>query len=429
MLRLAYLIITFLIVLVVTAVTYPFMLLYFAIMYVLAYPLIFVGKLIYKPFEFIFRIITLGAERLIDALYVKINRVRYKCGKCGRPFKLPGYRCPECGALNYKLKPTLKHIFKGECVVCGRKLPTMTAGKKRRLDAVCPYQDCRADVYDGAYTAITIPVIGAPSSGKTSFIAGAFDEMTAFGSGRGFCCTIVQSPEDRLKTDIHILRTGGSVMATKDMRLEYFSVKYRPVRSEAFDLISLCDMAGEAYNDKNAVSSQNAFTYADGLIVVIDPMSLPLFREKNPRLQGSAYDNYDISLYRDTSMIIHSVADALRVVRRLGRRELIKTKLAIVFTKCDLPGLDEMIGSRAVKKYIKSNPGTSKVKAMNALGDSFLSEYAVDIRQALISEFKTVRYFSSSVYITKNGRRAYCARGCAKPVLWLASSKSKRVGR
>ena len=176
-------------------------------------------------------------------------------------------------------------------------------------------------------------------------------------------------------------------------------------------------MAGELFSSDAKIGTQIGYRYANAFILIIDPLSITDYRNKLSRITRVVDYNYSSAEIDETLDVL---VNTLENMYCITAKDMLKTDVAVVFAKCDIPDLVNKIGEEAVREYIEFHPGTSETDAQNAVCEAFLSEYGEsNFLKSLRSKFKTVRFFlSSSLGHNKNGT-PFVSSGVHLPVLWL----------
>lgn len=358
--------------------------------------------------------ISFAVVAFLDMVYRGIKRISSVCPNCQRRFDLPAYLCPSCGRKHSRLIPSRYGIFKRKCL-CGIKLPTTFLNGRQKLQAIC--HECGFDLRDGGnHVDICIPVVGGTNAGKTCFITAAISQLEKNAvSNKEYDFEYISNGLNDYQDSIQMMEKGYLPGKTKDMRLKYYQFYLTPKKEKVKRLVSVCDIGGETYADSNDIGSQIGFRYANAFIVVIDPLSIAEYKKE-------AEKAVDLTKYGASTMkideILSRLVGTLENLYNITSGVMLKTDVAIVFTKCDLPGLDEQIGKQAVYDYMQ-NHHTTKEEASNSLCEDFLRKYQENnfVNNAK-SKFKTVQYFTCSS-LGNRSSGAFCPEGVEEPVLWI----------
>lgn len=374
--------------------------------------------LIYLWFTFLF---------LMDSLMRHIHKIVSSCPNCQKKFALPHYLCPKCKTVHTKLRPSKYGILKRTCT-CGAKLPTTFFNGRQKLEAICPH--CGTMLTGGGYHVnISIPVVGGPSSGKTCLINQAIGELERIAEPElGFEYEYIQG-NNTLQENLQRLSQGYEPEKTSEMRLIYYEFYFTPKGKKVKNEISLCDVGGEVYMDSNELNDQIGYSLANAYLMVIDPLSIGAFRaEMEKKININDYTPSSLAIDESLSILIKTLEN----MRNLSAKTKVEENLAIVFTKCDIPGLNDKIGDPAVDQYIADNQ-TEKVKitrmqARNKICEQFLIDYdETDFVNTVKSKFNNVQYFTSSALGHTVDGSKFTPVGVADPILWLIDKKSPTI--
>lgn len=359
-----------------------------------------------------------------DWVYRTIHRISSVCPNCQYRYDLPAYVCPSCGSVHSRLIPSKYGIFKRECL-CGRKLPTTFFNGRHKLTAKCPR--CGFELQNGGKLVnVCIPVVGGTSAGKTCFINMAISQIEQIAAAGGsYDFSYVSNGMNEYEDIVRGMKRGFLPDKTGDMRLKFYQFYFTPKSEKIKRLISICDVGGEIYADTGMIGSQIGFRYADAFIIVIDPLSVAKYRKEvagmiDPAKNGASPMPID--------EILSGLVATLENLYSISSKTMLKADVAIVFTKCDLPGLDEQIGRRAVDRYVR-NHNAAKEAACNILCEAFLRKYEEDnFVNSVKSKFNSVRYFTCSS-LGDRSKGSLAPEGVEEPILWLISQILKNSAR
>lgn len=362
---------------------------------------------------------------LADTIYCLVKKISSNCPNCQNHFSLPVYICPNCGAEHTRLRPSKYGIWKRTCE-CGYKLPTTFFNGREKLEAHCP--TCGMNIKDGGkHVDICIPVVGGTSSGKTCFIHQSIAAIDKSASDLGLHYEYSPNGMDDYADNMNNINHGYLPEKTNDMRLKYYQFYLNPASSKVKTLVSLCDVGGEVYSDSMSLGEQIGYKYANAFLLVVDPLSITMFREEiqkqsvNPSSYGCSSDSVD--------EIISMLITTLENMFCISSKDMLKTDVAVVFSKGDLPGLSEKIGDAAIEKCIQENPALSRFEAQNTVCENFLKEYEeINFLNSLKSKFKTIQFFCSSSLGHNMDGTPFEAHGVEDPVLWLIDKTSPSMG-
>ena len=351
----------------------------------------------------------------LDLLYRMIRRISVVCTVCQRRFDLPVYICPSCGAEHTRLVPSAYGILYRTCN-CGKKLPTTFFNGRQKLDSHCPF--CKTPTPgSGHQMEIIIPVIGGPNSGKTCFVSTAINSIeknTALRASHDIAVT--GSAKTEYDDIIADMKAGALPDKTRDMRMKYYQFYFTPKSEKVKRLVAICDIGGEAFRKDSVVGVQIGLRYANSFLIVVDPLSVADYRKEVEKrgIKTVPYNPCDLAIDQMLARFI-SVLDNFKGGRSKSN---VKNDVAVVFTKCDIPGLDTEIGKKAAALYASRN-NVTEAEAQKKLCEEFLHKYGEsNFVQTLNSRFKNVRYFTCTSLGGVNCS-SFAPEDVDKPVLWL----------
>ncbi len=361
-----------------------------------------------------------------DWIYRSIKRISTSCPQCQGKFSLPTYVCT-CGRKHTKLVPSKYGAFKRRCD-CGRKLSTTFFNGRHKQGGkwICP--QCGYELGGPLQVDIPIPVVGGPSAGKTCYISMAISELERNASS-GYGLNFEYKPNDALGDDYADnkanMSRGKLPLKTSDTRLRYYQFYLTPKGEKIKNLISICDVAGETYESNDEMGRQIGYKYANAFLMVVDPLSVTRFREE-------IADQIDVHKYgasvRAMDEVLNTLINTLENMKCLNSKNMIKTDVAVVFSKCDIPGLDEKIGDQAVAAYMQTNDVHDKYEAINAVCERFLIEYEEEnFLNSLKSKFKSIQFFTCSALGHVANGTQFIPTGVEEPALWLIDKASPSI--
>lgn len=221
----------------------------------------------------------LGLLWLIDRIYIMINKIKNACPNpdCQAPFLIPTYECPGCGEKHTNLVPSKYGILKRTCL-CGTKLPTTFLNGRGQLKAYCPECDTALSG-DTASRQYAFPVIGGPSVGKTCFINMAIDQMMSdVAPARSWEMSFISDTEEKDHAlAMKSLNQGVRLMKTELNSLTAYQLMLKLPNEKIGRRIYVYDISGEMFSSSSDVQNNLAYSYANGFIFIIDPLTLNQF--------------------------------------------------------------------------------------------------------------------------------------------------------
>lgn len=362
-----------------------------------------------------------GILWLIDRIYIMINKIKNACPnpECQASFFIPVYECPECGAKHTELVPSKYGILKRTCL-CGEKLPTTFLNGRGQLKAYCP--ECGIELSgDTASRQYAFPVIGGPSVGKTCFINMAIEQIMnevapAYGWKMNF---ITEADKKDHSIAMESLNRGIPLKKTMLDALTAYQMMLTLPNEKIGRRIYVYDIAGEMFSSSSDFQNNQAYSYANGFIFIIDPLTLSQFAME-------VEDKIDLNEYgasaKDFDEILNIMLINLEKMFGSKDKDTLNRNLAVVINKVDVPTLEEKIGETAAQQYLVENTDSCKsyADARNVVCRDFLLEYgAGNFVRTAEAKFKTVRYFTCSALGHNHRGQPYEGKNVVDPVLWL----------
>ena len=367
--------------------------------------------------------------KFIDAIFCLFKGISTNCynPNCERKFRLPIYRCPKCGRLHYHLVPSKYGILKRTCL-CGTKLPTTFLNGRGQLKAYCP--ECGTALSgDTASRQYAFPVIGGPSVGKTCFINMAIDQMMSeVAPARSWEMSFISDTEEKDHAlAMKSLNQGVRLMKTELNSLTAYQLMLKLPNEKIGRRIYVYDISGEMFSSSSDVQNNLAYSYANGFIFIIDPLTLNQFAM-------DVEDKVDLNAYgassKDFEDILNIMLINLEKMFGLKDKDTLKRNLAVVINKVDIPTLEEKIGEIAAQQYLAENAETCKsyMDARDAVCRNFLEEYgAGNFVRTAEAKFKTVRYFTCSALGHNHEGQPYEGKNVVDPVMWLLQQADSSI--
>jgi hypothetical protein len=162
-------------------------------------------------------------------------------------------------------------------------------------------------------------------------------------------------------------------------------------------------------------------------MLLIDPLSIPDYRNEVSK-------TVNLTEYKGGAQPIDEMLDTfvrtLTNIFSIKRNAMLKTDVAVVFTKADIPGLDEKIGKSAVLKNASSDKSKVRYEVQNKLCEQFLRDYNEhNFLNSLKSRFKTVQFFACSALGHVYNGKPFVASNVEEPLFWLVRKRSKVIDK
>ena len=410
--------------------------------------------------------------KCIDIVYLKLRRVSQVCDRCHERFTLPVYLCPRCGKAHRNLMPNRYGALHHRCE-CGERLGssvlafsslrrslqrrrkpwqkpsvvwallTLTFGHPRRsLQAICPncLKSGRIERVQGSGSrSILIPVVGGESAGKTALITAYTHRLIESRLPKHGLESEFYS--DEKKNMFGIMQQNyrqGTVQKTATVTVDeassVFSLSFyiRGGKLKPQRLIQIYDIAGETFVTNQEHEQQRQYDHCDGIVLVIDPMSLP----NAEALWGSQLASGDRSTISSARLedVMSALNNNLRETTRLDRSGKLDTPLAVVLGKIDeAKGLIDRVGPGAVARLRRLNPElwANDDDAMDFLCRQFLVDMDMpEIVDLVAQNFKTSRFFAvSAIGHTAGDGSSFEPWNVDKVMDWIVSRSDPDLAR
>lgn len=379
-----------------------------------------VDRIIYF-FLNIFIAVVYLAIRLITCILIPVSRivdgtmrVEQHCPHCYNTFKLPYFRCPYCGEIHRQLIPAKSGLFFARCS-CGHFLSCSVISKRDKLSSVCP--KCNTDLAASNAKQFSIQIIGGNSAGKTAFIA-AFQHLYQANIGAS-SCSVRGEPKDAFN-DLEAMFNNGYTEPSPPTEVIPYTLVHQTGASAEQSLV-FYDIPDEILLSEEYERNPLNFGYSDGIVVIIDPLSISSVRTECEKLDadsanGSSEDNPE-------SIVIHFITKFSEISGRMARK-MSSVPVAVLIAKSDVKGIKNKIGLLKIRSIFKADPEKYQNNLETAT-DEVCRQYLTDIGLSNIlnnldAVFSMVRCFpiSSIGHISKRGL-PFEPYGVVEPIAWI----------
>lgn len=355
--------------------------------------------------------VLIWALRLADVARRRIRHASYECPVDHERFSLPVYVCPSCGAEHVRLVPGRWGILKRECS-CGKTaLPTAVINGRQRVPQRCPSGHPMSG-FLGFAENLPVAIVGGPSSGKSTFLAGALIELDD--PSAAVSLEPLSESRDAYSQLVEAMRAGIPPKKTTDERAPALVAEVQGSgRSRA---LYAYDVAGEVYGAEDKVRGLQFLARSSGLAILVDPFSIP-------RVAADRADE----LTSLAQHILPSSEDPMRVFERLlatlkeSGADIASMPLAVIVAKADACGIDREIETLALT--------VGRDQAPRAWLDA---NGAGNLVRAIDGEFKQVAWFSTSALgrmPIPGDSSAFIPRGALAPILWILGRRHVHPGK
>ncbi len=253
------------------------------------------------------------------------------CTNCYSKFNIPYYICPSCGQIHKNLVPGPYGILKRKCN-CKKLIPTTNMGGRYKLSAKCPI--CFKEVENSEVPSVCISVIGGEAVGKTSFIHTSLNSLIG---------------------EVSKNISFNKIESTDECKSLY-KVFIKSQSSQSDKLLYLYDIKGENFNSINSIIRQKYYKYVDGLIFVIDPLSI------DGVVNGNFIKNQNINKSININDLLDRFIISLKKLREIEVDKIINIPIAVVINKMDIIDYDgiavdflKAVGEEKIVRKIQYN--------------------------------------------------------------------------
>ena len=365
---------------------------------------------------------------ITDKVYMFYHRLSTACPNpsCQRKFKLPVYECDRCQVKHRRLTPGKYGVLKRRCQ-CNNIMPSTFFNGRGKLKSYCPY--CGWELSgDTSSKQFTIPVVGPPSVGKTCYINMAIHSlMENTAPSKQWNISFANSSEQKeYDTVIEAMKKGYKPAKTDFDSLTAYQLMMKIPTDSISRRIYLYDIAGEQFTRSGAVLENKAFSYVNGIVFLIDPLSIDEIRYQ-------AEENANTLEYGISSIEFDDVLDVMlnnfdTMLKNRRMNVTINNNFAVVINKMDVPLINEQIGNSAAEKFLRENKQCrSIVEAQSILCREFLMKYRGNFVRKIEYKFKNVKYFACSSLGHCNNGQAYAGINVENPLLWILSMSDNGI--
>lgn len=344
-----------------------------------------IGLLIILLINFTTCFVLIMSERSI--IFARSGFAKCPHAGCHRRVPLPYYRCPSCGVTHSRLIPGRYGIFLRTCQ-CDRgvKLPTLFWFGKRKLPSQCPY--CNRPFLEELFADnLHIPIYGGTSTGKTMYMMAATKQLMDQKCSRVSAFLI--DPKSRHNYDT-LWSKEFDAGKVRDKTSQVLPDAYLLSIKRGLGLphsVYIYDPAGESLIQQSDLRGHSFLRYMDGMILLIDPLSLNFF-------QNTKFNASDRPSLTDPIEVINNIVNVLETRAGLNRNKPYGKRLAVVLTKCDITAIRGVFG---LEEYYNGDEnweqqGTIESEKIKA----WFKKQEVPLLQLLETRFKYIRFFAVS---------------------------------
>lgn len=354
------------------------------------------------------------------------RRVEQHCPHCYAAFRLPYFRCPHCGEVHKNLIPGRCGILVAKCT-CGHFIPCSVLSHRSKLVGVCPNPKCEKDLAASNARQFFIQIIGGNSSGKTAFSAAFQHQYLKLAQDNGGYI-ISGEPKDVFDA-LESMYTNGLTEPSSPFEVSSYNYVHHLKGTAAHSLI-FNDIPDEVLLSEEYEKSPLNFGYTDGIIIIIDPLSVASLRNECIR-QGDTSALSGFSTDNCEAIIVDFINKFSEIVGRPARK-MSDIPVAVLIAKSDIKRIKSSIGLPKIKAQFKKEPekySSDLSVARDEICRSFLNDIGLaNVVNNLESVFSDVCYFPiSAVGHTPEAGVAFEPFGVIDPVTWIAKKRQSAV--
>ena len=358
----------------------------------------------------------------LDALVFWIQSIFIVCPHCHKTLKELYFKCPDCHRVYTELRPNWLHVFHLSCP-CGKKLATTRIFGRSDYVAYCPH--CRQAIgkRGGESQIVAFPIVGGPSSGKTAFLMSTIRCLTTTIADAKRWTPSFPYQKDALYADKlrRLFNAGIRPDKTNDRVPTAFCVDYAGRGLGESKRLCLYDPSGETFaQDWEQLQKQKYYNFMAGAIIVVDPFALPMLKEQIGEKIAALGDDLNVCpvdqdlcaerfFTRIASDSARKAEDGEETFALYSKKEL---PCAVVVTKADALGLDNLIGEEGIRRFREKYPRYNYEDALDQVCRYWLQRWGgANMLNRLDHEFGKCRCFSVSAF----GARAADDVGAFRP--------------
>ena len=396
--------------------------------------------------QFLFLLVWSGSAAVLmalltiaNSLYASYYKIFVRCPTCYAQMRIPIHVCPSCATEHSRLWPSVYGVFHHRCAKCNSRLPTLGLLGRDEIVKKCIACSRPMNKRVGQLVNVHIPIIGGPSCGKSNFIFMATRELIeSYAKPRKYEIEFPdERDEARYAANLRELGLGRPLAKTPDIAPEAYNLTIRRPGERLGRILYVYDAAGEAYIDKDNTVLQTYYDYVDGIVFIIDPTSIDVYRRKHADWISALHS----ALRPSTLDVMDAYGRMIEVLEQsvgLRRGSRFSHPIAVIISKADALDLDDLIGDSAVKRLMQADLSfVLEEDASDFLVEQFLVQHELgNLVRSLRNQFEQVRFFSSSALgrmPDKSSSVAFAPRGVLPPILWMlgvlgvAASRKERL--
>lgn len=188
----------------------------------------------------------------------------------------------------------------------------------------------------------------------------------------------------------------------------------------------LMDVPGESFVANTEHERQVHYGIADGVVLMIDPMSIPLVGDANRHRLGMI-DSAGMGT-ESPDRVLAALVAKMQDASGTPAGQQLSTPLAIVLGKIDQAGLSRNFDDDAARDLMAHNPSVAPSSAPDALCRRFFADNGMgNFLNTVESRFATARFFACSAIGHVRGTGPYAPRGVMEPIAWILAQSDPQL--
>ncbi|MGE0129078.1 MAG: hypothetical protein AB7U82_13450 [Blastocatellales bacterium] len=358
-------------------------------------------------------------------LWLLYRRIAYRCPYDDCSYSgLPVHIC-KCGAQYTDLLPSFYGIFHHKCrhPEGEVKLATMDFLGRGKLARLCGNENCRRPLMHSSLGELPewpIAIVGGASAGKTVFMLQATREAQKQLSE--IPGSKVHLDSERQEQDygrqMNLLDSGQVVAKTAGADMQALALAVRIPKGRDY-LLYLFDKPGEDFARLQRFGQMQALRHLKGIVLLVDPFSLPALADHGQRLNGLKPSEEQFS------RIVHTLIQGVNAMLLKRPEDKCPAPLAVVLSKADaFPTRDFPFLEGLFPADGRVDPALSARcrEALNKLGAG------ASVRD-LEMKFSNVRYFACTALGRLPDLRnasPFQPKGVVEPLMWLLDDQKQK---
>ncbi|MDR2731292.1 MAG: GTPase domain-containing protein [Treponema sp.] len=373
--------------------------------------------------------LTLFVTKLVTYLLIpvsytidKIIRKTQYCPHCYETFFLPEFICPFCGRVHKQLVSGSCGVLFVRCACNKIFLPCASFTGRSRLASKCP--SCAGELAAANAKHFSIMVVGGNNAGKTAFIAALANLYAALAEHKGIL--IIEGKPDSYFNQLNDMFRYGKTAADDESRTYSIIHKYGKIDK---DNLVLYDTPAKYVVSDTFPRSPKYFRFCDGIILLLDPLSVRSVQKELVRNEDNTETNY---LFDDTNNLVVQFIHQYNTICGRSTGVMNNIPVAVLINKVDIEIVKREIGWDTIHALYDENPSAynnNEYAAKDQICREYLAKAGLrNVLNNIDSIFTNVSFFPVSAIGHKAEKgKAFTPIGVMEPVAWIAKKRHSRL--